>query len=562
MVYSLRRLGNPPLISALVALLVFAVTLNGVFVYDDIAILEKDARIADPSLWGQYWTDSYNFGVDNLYRPLVSMSYAIQHYLHGPRPMPFHLVNWILHAVASALVALFAMTLGERCEIDPKRSRAIGYIAGILFATHPIHVEAVANVVGRAELMCAIGVLGAMWLFLGKSNGCPGARIHDPRSTSVRGSTSTLPRGTQSELTRARVIIIYLCFALALLSKEQGMLVPLLLGVLWATRPAELLSAVPALTESGDAIGYEPRIHRTSVQAGPILFLLLALTLAGYVVYRESILKFWWDKNFLDIWIQPLAGPDVTLADRLLVPITIMGRYLQLLVAPVTLRLDYGGLIVPGTFNSRDPYFYLGIGAILLWFGLFTIALKQRDRFSITCLLCFAFIYGLLGNLITLIGVNMAERLMYLPSIFFVMIIARWLARVPKRAAMLIAIAITCLFAARSYTYALRWNDKLGFYIYSAGVEPRSLKATQLAMQEYLDRGDLDRAEEWAHRALRIQPENDDAILRLAMVKIERGAFDDAEQLINRAEQLNPVGKSGAYRQVLAERRATTQPTR
>lgn len=121
MVYSLRRLGNPPLISALVWLLVFAVTLNGVFVYDDIAILEKDARIADPSLWGQYWTDSYNFGVDNLYRPLVSMSYAIQHYLHGPRPMPFHLVN-PAPCGRQCTVALFAMTLGERCEIDPKRS--------------------------------------------------------------------------------------------------------------------------------------------------------------------------------------------------------------------------------------------------------------------------------------------------------------------------------------------------------------------------------------------------------------------------------------------------------
>lgn len=529
MVPILRRLTNPPAISALLALLVFAITLNGVFIYDDVALLEKDARIADPSLWGQYWTDSYNFGVDNLYRPLVSMSYAIQYWLHGPRPMPFHLVNVLLHATASALVAAFGIRLATRCALDEKKSRAIGLIAGILFATHPIHVEAVANVVGRAELMCAIGVVGAMWLFL-------------------------LP------LSLMRVLGIYLLFLLALLSKEQGMLVPLLLGLLWATRRTTLLAAVPVSTESVDAIGYEPRLSRKSEQAGPIQFLLLTITLAGYVSYRESILKFWWDKNFLDTWIQPLAGPDVTPIDRLLVPITIVGRYLQLLVAPVTLRLDYGGVIVPGRFDSADPYFYAGLFAILLWLALVAIALRQRDRFSIVCLLCFAFIYGLLGNVVTLIGVNMAERLMYLPSVFFVMIVARWLARMPRRAALSIAIVISCLFAVRSFTYALRWNDKLGFYIYSAEVEPRSLKASQLAMQEYLDRGDLDQAEAWANRALLIMPDNDDAILRLAVVKIERGEFDEADRLINRAEHLNPAGKAGAYRQVLEERRAATRP--
>ncbi len=545
MVPLLRRLANPAIVSALLALALFAITLNGVFIYDDVAIVETDRRIAHPNLWGQYWTDSYNFGVDNLYRPLVSMSYAIQYWLHGPRPLPFHLVNWMLHAATSALVAMFAMKLARRCEIEANRSRAIGLIAGILFAVHPIHVEAVANVVGRAELMCAIGVVGAMLLFL-------------------------------SPLTRARVAGIYACFVLALLSKEQGMLVPLLLGVMaWGQRHivgatlastglppsgevaatgssrARQASPLPAID---NAVGHQ----KTSL--GAILFVLLAVTLAGYVSYRESILKFWWDKNFLDPWIQPLSAPDATYTDRLLVPITIAGRYLQLLVAPVTLRLDYGGLIVPGKYEPHDPYFYLGLGAIVLWLALFAIALRQRDRFSLICLLGFALIYGLLGNLVTIIGVNMAERLMYLPSVFFVMLVARWMSALPRKVLCVVLALLAVALGIRSVTYAMRWNDKLGFYVYSANVEPRSLKATQLAMQEYLDRGDLDQAETWANRALAIKPDNDDAILRLAMVKMERGDFGSAEALINRAESLNPAGKAAAYRQTLEERRAATQP--
>lgn len=538
--------------------MLYAITIPGTFVYDDVAIIETDRRIADPAKWGEYWTDSYNFGVDNLYRPLVSMSYAIQHYLHGPWPMPFHLVNVMLHAFASALVARFATRLAARCEMDRTTSSRIGLIAGVLFAAHPVHVEAVANVVGRAELMCAIGTIGAMLLFL-------------------------------HPLTPARVAGVYACFVLALLSKEQGMLVPLLLGVLayvfsgplslWEsvrvkaerhgfevmdvgseshkTADPNDIAGVPSPRPSPSTKGVsEPGKH----PLGPVLFLFLAITLAGYVVYRESILKFWWDKNFLDPWIQPLAGPEVSTLDRLLVPIAIAGRYLELLVAPVALRIDYGRAIVSGQFDPADPFFYLGLGAIGLWITLFVTALRQRDRFTLVCLLCFAFIYGLLGNIVTLIGVNMAERLMYLPSVFFVMIAARWLVRLPSRAVFAAVFIIGMLFSVRTVTYAMRWNDRLGFYVYSAEVEPRSLKAVQLAMQEFLDRGQLDDAEAWGRRAIAMQPDLDDVYLRLASVMIEKGRFEEADELLLKAQDLNPPGRWSVVREDLNARRASTRP--
>src|SRR5213075_450567 len=82
----------------------------------------------------------------------------------------------------------------------------VALAAGLLFAAHPIHVEAVANVVGRAELMCALGTLGALVLLL-----------HPSRSPLRFGQT----------------LAIAVCFLGALLSKEQGMLVPLLLAVAW-----------------------------------------------------------------------------------------------------------------------------------------------------------------------------------------------------------------------------------------------------------------------------------------------------------------------------------------
>ena len=107
---------------------------------------------------------------------------------------------------------------------------------------------------------------------------------------------------------------------LALLSKEQGMVLPLL-----------LLAATPL---------------RRIGERGPLMLLLLMIlwTLAGYIIFRERILKFWWHRGFLDPVINPIVSS--TDADRLLMPFALLGRYVALLIAPLKLCPDYGGRII------------------------------------------------------------------------------------------------------------------------------------------------------------------------------------------------------------------------
>jgi hypothetical protein len=62
-----------------------------------------------------------------------------------------------------------------------------------------------------------------------------------------------------------------------------------------------------------------------------LLIILLTWTFAAYIVLREQILKFWWDRSFLDWTINPLIRPD---ADRWTMPLVLLGRYASLLVAP------------------------------------------------------------------------------------------------------------------------------------------------------------------------------------------------------------------------------------
>jgi len=106
-------------------------------------VLEHPSSLA-AVLKEPYWPASFG-GV--MWRPAVITSWALD-YRVSSSPHWFHAVNILWAAIATALFALVA------CELA---GPAVGLIVGVLFAVHPVHVEAVANVVGRAELMAAAG---------------------------------------------------------------------------------------------------------------------------------------------------------------------------------------------------------------------------------------------------------------------------------------------------------------------------------------------------------------------------------------------------------------------
>ena len=91
--------------------------------------------------WGTPLIDSGSHGS---YRPLCVLSYKINHLFGGFKPAGYHLVNVLLHCLATGLVVKVARLL-----LPPIWGPAV---AGALFATHPIHTEAVAGIVGRADL--------------------------------------------------------------------------------------------------------------------------------------------------------------------------------------------------------------------------------------------------------------------------------------------------------------------------------------------------------------------------------------------------------------------------
>ncbi len=125
------------------------------FVQDDRAIIAGNpaAHSVGAALRAfddPYWPPESGAG---LYRPATILSYAVDWSVSGGRPGWLHLMNALWHGLAAVLLMLVLARW-----LPPLGAAA----AGLVFACHPVHVEGVASLVGRAELLAAVGILAAV----------------------------------------------------------------------------------------------------------------------------------------------------------------------------------------------------------------------------------------------------------------------------------------------------------------------------------------------------------------------------------------------------------------
>ena len=142
-------------VCALLAAGVYLNTLQCGICYDDHPAIRKN-RDLRPELTS--WRDllSHDFwGTDigsptshKSYRPLTVATFRLNYMLHELEPLGYHLVNVLLHSAVCYLYVLLCGVVFS--EVWP------ALIAGLLFAVHPIHTEAVAGLVGRTELLSGI----------------------------------------------------------------------------------------------------------------------------------------------------------------------------------------------------------------------------------------------------------------------------------------------------------------------------------------------------------------------------------------------------------------------
>jgi protein O-mannosyl-transferase len=147
------------LVVAVVAL-VYANALRAAFVWDDLYLVVGNAAIKQlanvPRL---FWSDLFPVGIDSgYYRPLQALTYAVDYALWGLNPAGFHSTNVVLHAATAVLL--------YRVGVRVLGSARAALASALLFAVHPLHVEAVAYVAGRSDPLAALCMLVAVLGFL------------------------------------------------------------------------------------------------------------------------------------------------------------------------------------------------------------------------------------------------------------------------------------------------------------------------------------------------------------------------------------------------------------
>ncbi|MGD8276568.1 MAG: hypothetical protein PVH00_01020 [Gemmatimonadota bacterium] len=467
------RLEVAALMVAVAALGVYAFTLGNGFAYDDVPILLGDPRLGSLDLRaifaGGYWQSSDIA----LYRPLTTLSFALDWGLAGQSAAWFHLTNVVLHAVVSVLVLLLL------ARLFPVRAALAG---AFVFALHPVHVEAVANIVGRAELLAAAFTLAACLVWMG--NG------------------------------RARSLLAAALFALALLSKESAVMLPVLLVLVDAARREPF----------GDGTGAWLRRNAGS---------LLALAGVGlaYLALRWAVLG-----GLTPGRVDPTIELARTGSARIFTALQAWPIFARLLFFPVTLLADYGPRILlpirtPGPGSLAGAI--LLVGTVLGGLGAL-FAGARRTGFG---LLWFPVTIFTVSNLVIPIGVLVAERTLYLPSVAVSVAVAGLVlagSRGPaptRRAASIAAATVLALLAGRVLLRIPDWKSTDAVMAAQLRDRPDSFRATWHAARVMRSRGDAVAAGAAYDRAIELWPHRQGLVVEAAAFATDQGRLDRAAEL-------------------------------
>ncbi|MGD8698305.1 MAG: tetratricopeptide repeat protein [Gemmatimonadales bacterium] len=474
--------------AALLAVLVFANSLANGFAYDDVWIIQdRDlvhglGRLSE-LLTVDYWPPGFGSG---LYRPFVLLTFAFDWWLWGGAPFGFHLVNVLLHAAVTA--GLSALLL----RFFPWWAALLG---GVVYAVHPVHTEAVANVVGRAELLTALFVILACLVYVGA------VRRH-------------------GRLSVGRVMAIAALYALAVLSKELGVVLPALLLVL----------DLPEL-----ARGKGPRL-RSYVRARLPLLAALTAVLLGYLGMRWFVLGAPIESVPARIFI-----PDASLATRVFTMARVWPRYFQLLFIPTELSADYSpAVILPA--SQLTPLGALGIGLVV---AMVVLAASSYRRWpELTVAVAWAAIALLpVSNLVFIAEIVLAERTLYLPSMAVSMIVA--IAAVASQAQVRrwVVTALVIWVAGASFATVRRnpvWRDTETVFADIVEHHPESVRALWWLGDQRRSQGDWEGAKRWYYRSLEIWPYQAEALAEFAVYLNDHDDLAEAEVSAERAIALAP----------------------
>ncbi|MBI1784039.1 glycosyltransferase family 39 protein [Candidatus Sumerlaeota bacterium] len=281
------------------------------YIWDDEALTENIV-IQQPGGLAKIWLHPSEYREhEEHYWPLVYTSFWIENKVWGLNPAGYHAVNILLHAVNSILIGLILSRGGGRGA----------WLAAAIFALHPVHVESVAWVMQRKDLLSGFFYLGAFLFYI----------------------------GYESKHSRLQYILSCLCLIFAMLSKSVAVSLPAALA-LWVWWRKERLTL------------------RDWFRLSPLFAIAFAMAFADYLWVREHGI----DPSGLEWWARPLLAARAVLfySGKLIVPLKLMAIYPRWTIVPSDAVYAIGLLAILITLYLLRHRIGKAPLAALLFYGL------------------------------------------------------------------------------------------------------------------------------------------------------------------------------------------------
>lgn len=431
------------------AILVFALcfvvygnTLGHDYAYDDAVVITENKFTSQgirgiPDIFTRNtFAGSYeDVPLLERYRPLSLASFAVERDLFGPRPQVGHFFNVLLFAFDTwLLLALLRRLIAH--HPDAESLRPVPLVAALLFAVHPVHTEIVANIKGRDEILVLAGALSAM-IFVLKS--LEGRRLR-------------------------YLTLAFFAFTIALFSKENAI---------------TFLAVVPLSLF----------IFRKEKVTGHLMALLpFALASVVFLVVRGLVLTGSAGSVPRDILTDPFAL--ASRSQRFATVVFSLGAYLKLLFFPHPLTIDYQPFHIK-LMDWGHPSVWLSMAAHLALLVTAVWGLRKRSLIAFGILFYLATL-SLVSNLPFSTGTFMSERFMFVPSVGFVIVLARLFSHarmqkaLPARYAKAALAALLLLGATKTISRNSVWKDDFTLLTTDARTSEGSVKANMAAAVAYL----------------------------------------------------------------------------
>ena len=482
------------------------------FVFDDTSAIRdnKDIQPSTPLiniLFNDFWGIPMNKEQSHKsYRPLCVLSFRLNYILHGLHPLGYHFLNVLLHLIVTLLFYIISQNY-----VNARTS----FVASLLFSVHPIHTEAVTGTVGRAELLSAIFFLLTLHLYNKSQDG-----------------------------SRKYILMSSMTSCLAMLSKEVGVTV---IGLCYIHE---------ALSQNVHKILLNWILYRKNVEMklkkGVMMRLtILTLTLVLLLMFRIQMM-------------QGSSLPVFTKFDNPASHADTISRYLTysylpclnvwLLLCPSQLCCDWTMGSIPLLQSATDPRTLAIIAVLTFLLFLFITLISSTETYSRQVIFSAAWMilpFIPASNFFFPVGFVIAERILYIPSMGFCLLVSLGAQRLYHQCRNVRTIIFTLFYllvvchSVKTIARNFDWVDEQSIFLSGLTVNTNNAKLYNNVGHALESKKNYDEALVLFKEAAKVQPNDIGAHINIGRTFNFLEKFNEAEIAYRSAQKLLPRAAPG-----------------